>query len=207
MTIDHIGKIVLPDFFEVTHAIGRVAFPLFAGLIGIRLASRPELAAQYLRRLVPWAIVAQPVFVLAGREWHEGNILVTLALGVLVWQARTADDEPGRLWRLGLALPLSTTTDFGPAGVLMPAAVAEIVERGGVRSALYAIGPLGVVANVVFAVPPLVPIDLFAVLATPIALASASLSRELPRVPSSFFYAYYPGHLFALHWIDVWWSG
>ena len=207
MTIDHYGKIVAPDLFEVTHAIGRVSFPLFAGLIGLRLTARPDLANRYLRRLVPWAIVAQPVFVFVGRDWHDGNILVTLALGVLLYQAVFDVDGWGRLVRLAIVATLGFTTEFGPAGVLLPAAVAGVATTLGTRAAVAAIGPLGVLSNLVLDVPPLAPVDLWALVATPILLASPMLSQRIPRLPTSFFYAYYPIHLLVLDRLDVWWTG
>ena len=82
MTVDHWGKIAAPEHLTATHLIGRISFPLFAWIVGTRLAFSPELGNRYLRRLVPWAAVSQPVFVVAGRSWSELNILATLALGV-----------------------------------------------------------------------------------------------------------------------------
>lgn len=81
MAVDHYGKIVAADLYEPTHIIGRVSFPLFAAIIGYRLVFAPRLAGTYLERLVPWAIVSQPVYVIAGREWHEGHIHFSVALG------------------------------------------------------------------------------------------------------------------------------
>ena len=102
MAIDHYGKIVEPDLFEPTHAIGRIAFPLFATLIGLRIASHPHLAERYVMRLLPWAVVSQPVFVLAGRDWLEGNILITLVVGVLwVMLARRWLDQRSPLFDQG----------------------------------------------------------------------------------------------------------
>ena len=69
MFIDHYGKIVEPDLYLPTHAIGRLSFPLFATIIGTRLALRPDLAKRYLKRLLPWALVSQPVFVFWRLGW------------------------------------------------------------------------------------------------------------------------------------------
>jgi hypothetical protein len=205
MTLDHYGKIVAPDLFVPTHAIGRLSFPLFAGILGLRLSVTPALASRYLRRLLLWGVVSQPVFVIAGRPWRDGNILFTLGLGVLAWRAGVA-------WRAGrpaaalldaaLAMPLAFLTEFGPFGVVVPAGVA-LVARYGIRAAMVAIGPLGLLANVVLEPPWLTPIDLWALGATPIMLASPRLSPPLPRLPGPFFYAYYPAHLLALHLIDL----
>jgi len=48
MTLDHYGKIVDPSIFEETHAIGRLAYPLFAWIIASRLSTKPALAQKYL---------------------------------------------------------------------------------------------------------------------------------------------------------------
>jgi len=205
MTLDHYGKIVQPDLFAETHAIGRLAFPLFAGIIGLRLANAPTLAMRYLRRLVTWAFIAQPVFVLAGRPWRDGNILFTLALGVVVWLAMDAllsGRNRRRAWWLVAVGPLAFFCEFGPVGVLMPAAMA-MASRRDLRTGLLAFGPLGVASNIVLESPALTPVDCWALLATPVALASPNLSRFVPRLPTFFFYAYYPAHLLALHCLDL----
>ena len=46
MVIDHYGKIVEPSLYLETHAIGRVSFPLFAAIVGTRLALHPSLGAR-----------------------------------------------------------------------------------------------------------------------------------------------------------------
>ena len=61
MVIDHYGKIVDQDVLVWTHWIGRAAFPLFFWIIASRLADRPDAAKGYVRSLLPWALVSQPV--------------------------------------------------------------------------------------------------------------------------------------------------
>ena len=205
MTLDHYGKIVQPDVFAETHAVGRLAFPLFAGIIGLRLADVPALATRYLRRLVTWAFIAQPVFVLAGRPWRDGNILFTLALGVVLYLAMDAlltGRNRRRAWWAVAVVPVALFCEFGPVGVLMPAATA-LAARRGLRAGMLAIGPLGVASNIVLEFPALTLVDGWALLATPIALASPGVSRHVPRFPTLFFYAYYPAHLLALHFLAL----
>jgi len=204
MTIDHYGKIVAPDVYAVTHAIGRVSFPLFAATVGLRLALTPRVAARYLDRLIPWAIASQPIYVLAGREWHEGNILFTLALGVAAHET-IAGWRAGRRLRasLGLAaaLALSPLVEFGPAGVLMVPAVSALGRRD-LALAVWVVGPLGLLANL--RPPPtlLAPIDAAALFASPVLALSAKRPVALPRLPKHAFYAFYPAHLLVLHWLD-----
>lgn len=205
MTADHWGKIVEPDHFLATHVVGRLAFPLFAWIVGTRLALSPGLTGRYLRRLLPWALVSQPVFVLAGRSWIEGNILVTLLLGVAAtWALRSL--AAGRI-AAGLAalLPacaLAPFAEFGPVGVAAVPITAFLARRG-LRRGAWAAGPLGLLANARNTVPPLALPDAAALLATPVALLCLVRPVRLPRLPTHVFYAYYPLHLLALHLIDL----
>lgn len=205
MAIDHYGKIVAPDLFLETHAIGRVAFPLFAAIIGLRLADRPSRAAAYLKRLLPWAVVSQPVFVLVGRDWLDGNIMITLAIGVtVVFLLERFRQSPSPVWVLGLLalLPIAWFCEFGILGAAMIPAMALIGARH-VKAGLWATGPLGLVANIVPAWPPLTWVDLAALASSLIMILSVNLNLRLPRLPSQAFYAFYPAHLLALHFYDL----
>ncbi len=207
MAIDHWGKVVAPELFTPTHAVGRLSFPLFAALVGIRLGLRPERAGRYARRLLPWAIVSQPVVVVvAGRPWHEGNILFTLLAGVAatVLLARFAEGRgrPAAAAGLVLVAGLSLCVEYGPIGVAIVPLVAVLARRSE-RGALWATGPAGLAANAVPAVPPLVPIDLFALGSSLVLAASVTLRPRLPRLPTHLFYAFYPAHLLALHLWDL----
>lgn len=205
MTIDHYGKIVNPDLFEVTHAFGRLAFPLFAGIVGIRLAVSPALATRYLRVLLPWALLSQPVYVLAGREWRELNILFTLLFGVgaeIGIRSLEARRWAGGAALLLLAIVCGSFCEFGVGGVLMVAAV-SLCARSSVRLGLGMTGLFGLLVNARAASPYLVATDLAALAATPVALGSLAFGGALPRIPKHLFYAYYPAHLVVLHLIDV----
>lgn len=203
MAIDHYGKIVDPGLLSETHAVGRVAFPLFATIIGVRLALQPCLAQTYLSRLLPWAIISQPVFILAGRPWHEGNILFTLFLGVMATMLlryyasnRLAIAAAGIL----VLVPLASFVEYGILGVVMMPIAAQLAVRR-ISAALTASGPLGLAANVSPAWPPLQWIDGTALVASAISLTAARIRLPLPRLPTHVFYGFYPGHLLALHLI------
>jgi len=205
MAIDHYGKIVDDSVFVQTPAIGRVAFPLFAAIIGIRLATRPALDLRYLRYLIPWAIVSQPVFVLVGRHWYDGNILVTLALGVAVTYVVRRRTEISEFWLgavLVAILAVSVFVDYGPIGVAMIPAMVFVVARYGYLG-VAAVGPLGLAANFDSSLPPLSLPDLGALFATPILLFSLWARMRLPRLPTQLFYAFYPAHLLVLHFYDL----
>jgi hypothetical protein len=205
MAIDHYGKIVDPTLYYATHAIGRLAFPLFAAIIGMRLAQQPDLATAYLKRLAPWAMISQPVFVLAGREWYEGNVLLTLLLGVgaMMLVRRYA---AGRSIFAGagilVLIQLSWFVEFGPVGVAMIPAIAHLAKWRP-TAGLLASGPIGVAANLSVAWPLLQLVDAASIFASAIALPSTRANLRLPRLPTHFFYGFYPAHLLALHFFDL----
>lgn len=205
MVVDHYGKIVEPGLYIETHAVGRVAFPLFATIIGMRLALQPHLAACYVKRLLPWAVISQPVYVLAGRDWHEGNILMTLLLGVLATLLlRRYAKSRSRSTLAGLVVLIAPAcfVEYGVIGVAMiPATVSLAVWRP--LAGLSASGPLGVSANLTLAWPPLHPVEVTAILASLIAVVSIKAKVRLPRLPAHLFYGFYPAHLFGLHWLDL----
>jgi len=201
MTIDHYGKIFDPPFYLATHIIGRIAFPLFAWIIATRLALSPELGSRYLLRLLPWALVSQPVYMLVGHAWWDGNILITLALGVGVHLAINAIKRDRKIRVLALIVALllpALFVDFGLVGVLMIPLIAQMATGGA-----WAAGPAGVLANASFT-PPFLPFPAwFALLATPVALLSIQLRLRLYRLPTQLFYAYYPAHLLVLHLAEI----
>lgn len=205
MTIDHYGKIVDPSLYALTNDIGRVTFPLFAWIIGTRLALQPALGRAYLQRLVLWALVSQPVYVLVGRSWHEPNIFATLALGVAahvairLWQAGSRGHAAVALASIAA---LSAFVDYGLLGVFALPALAALGARS-IGAGAWASGPIGVLSNLGVWTPYIGPGAPWAVLASPIAWASLKVRRPLPRLPRNAFYAYYPLHLLALHALGV----
>jgi hypothetical protein len=205
MTGDHYGKIVDPSVFLVTHWVGRLSFPLFAGIVGMRLALSPNIAGAYVSRLAFWAVLSQPIFVLAGRPWSDGNILFTLLLGVLANGAIPLfrrDRQAEGVVLLACIAVAACFVEFGIAGVAMIPLIARIAADRP-SAALWLIGPVGVLANLAFASPPLTAGDLCALAATPVVLASLSMRGAVPRLPKHLFYPYYPAHLLALHWLDL----
>jgi len=204
MAVDHYGKIVDQDHYLETHTIGRIAYPLFAAIVGTRLALSPELAGRYVRHLLLWAVASQPVFVLAGRGWSDGNIMFTLLLGVLA--AVAVGLFPARVWTaitvLGAIVAASFLVDFGTLGVAMVPAMQAAVTRWG-RKGLWAAGPLGVAANIVPEWPGLELVDFAALVATPVLILCLRARFVLPRLPAPLFYAFYPAHLLALHFYDL----
>lgn len=83
MVIDHIGRILYPDFVFF-QAIGRLAFPLFAYLIvlGVESTKKP---LKYMVTLLVFAVISQiPYFLAFGIQPFERlNILFSLLLSAL----------------------------------------------------------------------------------------------------------------------------
>ena len=205
MTIDHYGKIFDPPYYLATHITGRIAFPLFAWIIGTRLALSPGLDMRYLRRLLPWAVISQPVYVLVGHDWWEGNILVTLVLGIGVHIAVQTIRKGGRAMGYAALLVLllsSPMVDFELFGVLSVPLIAGACARR-LRAGAMVAGPLGVLANASLSPPFLTLTDWVALLATPIALLAMRRAIRLLRLSTQLFYGYYPAHLLLLHLVEV----
>lgn len=205
MAIDHYGKIVDGDVFALTHSIGRLSFPLFAGIIAWRLTLSPALSGRYLRWLVPWALVSQPAYVLAGRDWLDGNILFTLALGIALYVAVAWIRDGARARGSMLAVATLITSwfvEFGPLGVLLIPAVATIASVN-VPASIWLLAPGGLLVNMSAKWPLLswgaVPV----VLAPLVVAASVRSGVSLPRLPAFVFYVFYPAHLLALHYYDL----
>jgi hypothetical protein len=174
MVFDHIGFMFhdLVDYHSF-RAIGRITWPLLVWVTAVRLMQKPERAAGYLKRLIPWAIISQPIYWLCFYpNWPETgehraiteaplNIFATLALGVMLfmlwqrWQGARSFVARG-LVALGALLVLgvsaypvgglSYAVDYGPIAVLAIPAVAIMAQRSLEKAALLS-GLLAVLAN------------------------------------------------------------
>ncbi len=205
MAIDHYGKIVEPALIAETHAIGRLSFPLFAAIIALRLAEKPDRALRYAKRLLPWAVISQPAYVMAGREWFEGNVMFTLLAGVLaIWliDRFTASRRPYPLIAAAALAPAAWFTDFGTLGAAM-IPVLCCLERARPDATLWATGPLALAANLVPSWPPLILADLPALASGAFLALTLKLDLNLPRLPTHMFYGFYPAHLLTFHLWDL----
>ncbi len=205
MTLDHYGKIVDPSLFDETHAIGRLSFPLFSWIMASRLSVAPDAARKYLIWLLPWALISQPIYVVAGKEWMQWNIMFTLLFGVMIYMSLEQVRQGHWLCALPLlvvALAGSVFVDYGSFGVAMIPVLAECLKRGK-NIALMALVPLSLAANMNFEAPYFSAIDLCAALSVLFAYLSYRDGITIPRLSKFFFYAYYPAHLYILHITDL----
>jgi hypothetical protein len=93
IVIDHIGKIFFPENM-VMAIIGRIVFPLFSYCVAVGCLYTKN-TKKYIIRLLSFAVISQPFFVLAFHPTWTGfwenilvsNIFFTLVAGVLAVNA------------------------------------------------------------------------------------------------------------------------
>jgi len=109
MLLDHVAYIFFPEEL-LLRLPGRAVFPFFAALVGLNLA-RGVPAERYLRRLIPFALLAQGGYALAFGYplLYPLNVLFTLASGVLLYRGS---------WLSGGLLSLLSESPLGGFAVL-----------------------------------------------------------------------------------------
>lgn len=129
MVVDHINLVCFEDTVSWMFYLGRGSFPLFAFVMACHLYRDTPLD-RYLGRLVVFALISQPVFVLA---FHEDvlNILFTLALGAVV--ARWAVGQVPRRRHMLYSLALSSVffadaIDFDLIGIILPTLFVSVMR-------------------------------------------------------------------------------
>jgi len=135
MVVDHVNSVVLGSAYPLMWRIGRVSFPLFCFAVACNLARGVELPG-YVRRLLLFGVLAQPIFGLAFRGHEQGNVLIALALGALLaaWLGSRGAGAQHALLALGSlvvlipALRANTGFEFGLAGLLLVAVLLQLLE-------------------------------------------------------------------------------
>ncbi len=217
MVIDHIGYI-FGEYLDYTtwRSVGRVCWPLITWIVAMRLYVAPERTKGYLKRLLPWAIIAQVpyafVFCLMKTPpmpWYNSfNVFFTIMLGCLIFMMVMAWDKSSTIKRALIIFGVvsvsivSLKVDYSTFGVISIPVLAFLAQRDLKQSAL-ACGIMAALANFfvlvtdgllteywLMAVVPLV--------GSPIALYCLNNYLPMPRLPRWFFYAFYPLHLILL---------
>lgn len=133
MLVDHVGRYGFGLGLDSwAFAVGRIAFPIFAGVLGIHLARYGSDLAQIARtarRLVLWAGISALPSWLARGDWLPINVFATLALGALCCAAGMHPGAVARLAALAMSLTLAVFVEFSVPGVLIVWSVYEWARR------------------------------------------------------------------------------
>ncbi|MBI5792574.1 MAG: conjugal transfer protein TraX [Rhodocyclales bacterium] len=199
MLIDHANKYLLDWSVPWMFALGRLAMPIFAAVLGFNLARFSPGDTRGLRRLLVRlalaAAIATVPFIALGKTlaggWWPLNILATLAAAVAVLL----------LWRSSFALHRSAAiVVFVLGGVLgeffWPAIGIVLATCSYARAPTVTALAVGVICTALLG---LVNGNAWAVAGLVVFVLATQVRLRLPRWPR-FFYVAYPAHL-ALLWL------
>ncbi|HZY18763.1 MAG TPA: TraX family protein [Ramlibacter sp.] len=202
MLVDHLGRHLLGIGQETwVFAAGRLAFPLFAGVLGMNLArpgDRSARASRTTRKLVLWGAVAVLPSVWARGQPAMVNVLATLALGVaIVWVLEAGGPVLPRLLGCVVAGAAGQFAEFGTGGVLLVPAVFLACTRPGLALPAALLFLCTAWLNAQYG-------GLWGLLGTlaavPVVLLARALPVSAPRWPA-LFYVGYPVHLAVIGWL------
>lgn len=221
MVIDHAGFIFSDKVdYLAWRSIGRLCWPLIIWVAANRLASKPERAGGYLRRLLPWALIAQAPYAFifnifrepVALPWYGAlNILVTMAAGcsiLILLDLFNQAKAPALRLIAALAIALlvlaGTHMDYGAIGVVsLPVVVLLIRQNRPLWQIALACGVLASAANLSVLLADAIFMDYWPLFAAPLFAAPfilALIRAPLPvfRLPRWFFYFFYPFHFVVL---------
>ncbi len=203
MLANHVALAMPSPWYEAGILIGRISMPIFALIIAYRLTANTEArAVRYLKKLLIWGLIAQPMYSLLLYDNGIGrlNALFTLAIGVcLIYLAQVVNFRLAAILA-GLVIIGSPWLD---GGAWMPIAqlcgwywLTRHPDRVWPSAALMA-----VMAAAMNIHPEMSYLHcLVAFMAIPLAiLAPAQFSSKLPRMPGVVFYSFYPTHLAVIY--------
>jgi hypothetical protein len=198
MFLDHVGRHLLGWGQDTwVFAGGRLAFPLFAFVLGMNLAREGEQAQRSARvagRLGLWAGISVFPSVLARGDPHVLNVLATLSLGAALCWTLASDRSLALRLAACIAIALASQhVEFGLAGVFLVAAVYVWRNDGQAGSAVLA-AVLFLAVGWLNAFFGGVPALLGTLACVPIAWAVSRLPVQAPRLQLA-FYLVYPLHL------------
>ena len=209
MLIDHFNAFVNPDYNQILFEVGRIAFPLFALVLGYNLARIPsDKIPKIMLRLLMFGILATPMYIILSgglQHWWPLNILFTLCVATtIVYLLSLPTDN-----RWSVLAPLAAILLFAVIGGLVdylwlgPALVIVVwrlfsgisaVESTILQVLLLGLFGLLCVMNDSLATLLVLPIIYLAIV--------TCQNIRLPRM-KWFFYWFYPGHLVALFLIKT----
>jgi hypothetical protein len=202
MTVDHVGRILYPEF-TVLRLIGRLSFPLFAYLLMLGMETTRNIR-NYFIRLFVFAFISQVPFFLAtdSGPFDSLNIFFTLSAGLLfIYFFKKGSMLVVVPMLASIVLPF----DYGIYGIAIIGCMYILKEdtKFGVLSL--------VLLNALFLVPwnsqflsisaiPLIVLHKNGLLTT---TKETGVEYTIPVWRKYFFYAYYPLHLTLLYIIKL----
>jgi len=204
MLIDHFNAFVNPEYNQILFEVGRIAFPLFALVLGYNLAQIPSnKMPRIMLRLLIFGIVATPIYTILGgglQHWWPLNILFTLCLATTivyllsmpVYSRWAVTARMAALLLFAVAGGLVDYLWLGPALVIVVWRLFSGISA--VESTI-----LQVLLSGLFGLLCVMNDSLATLLALPIIYLAivACQNIRLPRM-KWFFYWFYPGHLIML---------
>ena len=209
MLIDHFNAFVNPEYNQILFEIGRIAFPLFALVLGYNLAQIPSnKMPRIMLRLLIFGIVATPIYTILGgglQHWWPLNILFTLCLATTivyllsmpVYSRWAVTARMAALLLFAVAGGLVDYLWLGPALVIVVWRLFSGISAA--ESTILQLLLLGL-----FGLLCVMNDSLATLLALPIIYLAivACQNIRLPRM-KWFFYWFYPGHLIMLFLIKT----
>lgn len=220
MTVDHVVRHLMPhEWWWASSSIGRVAFPLFAGMVAWHGCFNTRNPYLYARRIMVIGLVAQLPYMLLPREGWQWNVCFTLGLGLMAvtllrreWEACHENAAPGRILRL-LALSagllggwwyLGDYFEYGRLGlVFVPALVLAMLPWHPQYGARFSTGEAFLFGGLALCNAALLNSSVMAksitALTTAVVLAMLLLHRMIPAVIvpmwRHLWLSWYPAHL------------
>lgn len=206
MAIDHIGKVFYSDniWFQL---IGRITFPIFAYslVIGFLFTSNFN---KYWKRLAIFAIISQPFYIGAFEyEYYDLNIFFTLLLGLI--SIHFISKKQWLLYFLILIISTLIKLDYGIQGILMINIIYVFRTRRLISilllvvhfSSLLFIDINEILKTIILSqelsILPSPSLNVFGIVAIVLMYSRLNFSTNL-KIERSFFYIFYPAHLFIL---------
>lgn len=200
MLIDHIGYLLLPQFF-ILRIIGRVSFPIFAYYLAIG-ATRTKNPLRYASRLLIFGFVSQIPYNLMVHQTalsiSDPNIFFTLFFGLLaIYSLRSTQ------WYVNAALiPIFYAVGFfnlsyGYYGIILMLIFYWFNEKPLLLSVAFVMTGFEywLEAGNIY--------QFYALFALPLLLLQPKLGVKLPRYAA---YLFYPLHLLALYTVYFFWT-
>jgi len=195
MVIDHAGYIFFPDVIY-WRLVGRLSMPLFAYGIarGYRYSHDKGTERKYLRNLVLFAVLSQvPYYLMAGEGINIGFTWFFSLLWLIIL-SRTDISRPRAVLECLAVLCAAylIDVDYGVYGVLMPLALRPQYKYHKMFLHTVILWALYVLMNGIGGL-----IQVFACLSVPVLAAIEPIDGKV-RLPSRFFYVFYPAHILIL---------